>query len=90
MKKRQELYEALRADFPEEAYSADRSRGHVLTSLKAQYITERLNEVFGLGNWSLSGEWQEVDDGVLYLGKLKQTRDVPLILLTRYGRYFAI
>lgn len=71
MSVRDKLYSELKADFPEEAYSADKSRGHVLTSLKAQYISERLTEVFGLGNWKLSGEWKEVDDGVLYLGKLE-------------------
>ena len=42
------LEEKLKADFPEEAYSADNSRGFELTSIKAAYVIERLNEVFGL------------------------------------------
>lgn len=38
---------ALRASFPLEALSADTSRGFELTSIKAAFIVERLNEVFG-------------------------------------------
>ena len=37
----------LRAPFPVEALSADTSRGFELTSIKAAYVVERLNEVFG-------------------------------------------
>jgi hypothetical protein len=42
------LYEQLKASFPQEAYSKDNSRGFELTSLKAAYVTERLNDVFGI------------------------------------------
>lgn len=38
---------ALRASFPPEALSPDNSRGFELTSIKAAYIVERLNEVLG-------------------------------------------
>lgn len=38
----------LSVAFPGEALTEDRSRGFVLTSIKAAYIIERLNEVFGL------------------------------------------
>jgi hypothetical protein len=38
---------SLRAPFPEEALTPDRSRGFELTSIKAAYIIERLNDVFG-------------------------------------------
>jgi hypothetical protein len=38
----------LRVDFPPESMSADTSRGFELTSIKAMYIIERLNDVFGL------------------------------------------
>ena len=38
---------ALRAPFPAEALSADTSRGFELTSIKAAYVVERLNQVFG-------------------------------------------
>jgi hypothetical protein len=41
----------LREPFPQEALSADSSRGFELTSIKAAYIIERLNNVFGFGGW---------------------------------------
>ena len=37
--------------FPQEALTKDMSRGFELTSIKAMYVIERLNDVFGLGNW---------------------------------------
>ena len=43
----QDQIEALRAPFPAEALSADTSRGFELTSIKAAYVIERLNDVFG-------------------------------------------
>jgi hypothetical protein len=43
---------ALKADFPPEALSQDVSRGFALTSIKAAYIVERLNDVFGIFGWS--------------------------------------
>jgi hypothetical protein len=44
----QDQIQALRSPFPPEALSADTSRGFELTSIKAAYVIERLNEVFGL------------------------------------------
>ena len=46
-----ELYDKLTAPFPQEAITADKSRGFVLTSIKAQYVIERLNDVFGTDGW---------------------------------------
>lgn len=43
----QDQIEALRAAFPEEALSSDTSRGFELTSIRAAYVIERLNEVLG-------------------------------------------
>ena len=67
-----DVYANAIADFPAEALSTDSSRGFDLTSVKAQYVRERLNEVFGFMNWSLKGEYREVNDGkgVLYFGQL--------------------
>lgn len=70
MKTLEEAYQELKADFPPEAYSVDDSRGFELTSLKAQYMVERLNEVFGLGGWDLTGNYQETENGVLFFGAL--------------------
>jgi len=44
----QDQIQALKAPFPDEALSPDTSRGFELTSIKAAYVMERLNEVFGL------------------------------------------
>lgn len=70
-----EIYSKLAADFPREAMTADKSRGFALTSIKAQYVTERLNDVLGFMNWTHGGEFQRVDEGVLYLGTLVITVD---------------
>lgn len=66
-----DLFDKLRAPFTKDAYSADTSRGFALTSLKAQYVLERLNEVLGFMNWSHGGEYEVQDDGsVLFKGAL--------------------
>ena len=44
----QDQIQALRSPFPPEALSPDTSRGFELTSIKAAYVIERLNEVFSL------------------------------------------
>jgi hypothetical protein len=43
----QDQIHVLTAPFPEEALRADTSRGFELTSIKAAYVIERLNEAFG-------------------------------------------
>jgi len=65
-----EIYDRLKAEFPKEALSKDTSRGFELTSVKAQYIIERLNEVLGIGGWQLKGEFTDHPNGVLYFGNL--------------------
>lgn len=65
-----DVYQKLAAPFPMEAYSVDSSRGFDLTSLKTQYIIERLNEVIGIMNWTFGGEFQEKENGVVYFGAL--------------------
>ena len=64
------FYKRLIQPFPEEALSTDTSRGFDLTSVKAQYVIERLNEVFGMAGWRLTGEYKEVEGGVLYFAEL--------------------
>jgi len=65
-----DIYKKLIVAFPDEAYSLDSSRGFNLTSIKAQYVVERLNEVVGLDGWSLTGDYTTTDDGVLFFGQL--------------------
>ena len=73
-------YEKCIAAFPDDALSCDSSRGFDLTSVKAQYVNERLNEAFGSMNWNITGEYEQVDKGVLYKGVLTVTD--PLTGLT--------
>lgn len=49
------MRDILKSDFPDEAYSTHDSKKY-LTTLKAIYIVERLNDVFGLGRWNLNSE----------------------------------
>ena len=43
----QEQIQAIKSPFPPEALSKDTSRGFELTSIKAAFVIERLNDVFG-------------------------------------------
>ena len=43
----QDQIQAIKAPFPSEALSSDTSRGFELTSIKAAFVIERLNDVFG-------------------------------------------
>lgn len=70
VKNESSVYEELAAPFPDEAMSKDKSRGFALTSVKAQYVIERLNTVLGVMNWTFGGEFKETEDGVLYMGSL--------------------
>ena len=64
-------YELLKADFPAEAYSVDKSRGFALTSLKAQYLVERLNDVLGIHGWEIRGKFEPTENGgMTYIGEL--------------------
>ena len=68
-------YSELTAEFPTESIKPVPGAAN-LTSIKPQYIIERLNEVVGLGNWqhgatlANSAGYQEVDAGVFYFGTL--------------------
>jgi len=68
----QEVYEKLKAPFPPEALSTDSSRGFNLTSVKAQFVKERLNEVFGPFGWRMKGEYVNPSNqpGIVYRGHL--------------------
>ncbi len=65
------LYKELIKEFPPEAYQLDDSRGFDLTSIKAQYIKERLCEVFTPFGWKIFGEHIEKENGVLFIGKFE-------------------
>lgn len=82
----EEIRKQLKADFPSEAYSQHPTKTY-LTTLKAMYITERLNDVFGLGRWTLEHEViKEAEGQVLIKGKLV-IFDYECILPTQYGSH---
>lgn len=62
-----EVYKKLIADFSDEALSIDSSRGFDLTSIKSQYIVERLNEVFGVEGWKADYTVQLKDETGIYM-----------------------
>ena len=63
------MVKRLREGFPPEAYSQHPTKTF-LTTLKAMYVTERLNEVFGIGRWTIDVEIIErTDDYVLVQGE---------------------
>lgn len=70
-KSMKEIYEKLRAPFDLKCYSVDSSRGFDLTSLKAHYISIRLNEVVGLDGWEFSGHFEEMGEEFVFHGRLK-------------------
>ena len=66
-----ELFEKLREPFPREAHDVDNSRGFPLTSIKAQWIVERLNEVFGIFDWEFVPDFEQTEKGVRCFGVLQ-------------------
>jgi hypothetical protein len=63
------MREQLRAPFPPEAYRQHPTKTF-LTTLKAMYVTERLNDVFGVGRWTIEVEIIErTQDYVLVQGE---------------------
>lgn len=66
------LLEQLKKPFPKSAHSTDSSRGKKtpLTSIRAQWVVERLNDVFGIFGWSFHPEYETVGDFVLCHGVL--------------------
>ena len=81
----EQIREKLRASFPDEAYQ-EHSQKSFLTVLKAMYVIERLNDVFGLGRWNLEHEVINTENGyVLMKGQLKLLDYPDIIVPAQYG-----
>lgn len=67
-----EIYKELSKPFPKEAHSKDLSRGanNPMTSIKAQWIVERLNNVLGFNGWAIDGDIYPSDNGFNFKGYL--------------------
>jgi len=57
----QEMREKLNAPLPDEAVKAHPTKTY-LSSIKAIYVTERLNDVFGVGSWRIKVEEAKVGE----------------------------
>ncbi len=78
------MREDLRNKFPDKAYSQHPTKTF-LTTLKAMYVTERLNDVFGLGRWSIKHKVIErTEDYVLIRGKFISL-DYDVVIPSQYG-----
>lgn len=81
----EQMREKFRAPFPPEAYQAHGSKSF-LTSLKAMYVIERLNDVFGIGRWNLEHEIINSENGyILMKGQLKLLDYPDIIVPAQYG-----
>ena len=75
-----EMYQALKAPLPSEAVKPHPTKSY-LSSIKAIYVTERLNDVFGCGAWQIRTQLvTESDKGMVVV---KVTLEIP-----EYGVYY--
>jgi hypothetical protein len=80
----EELRVKLRAEFPDKAYSAHPTKTF-LTTLKAMYVTERLNDVFGIGRWTIHVEIIErTADYILLQGEF-ESKDYDIVIPKQFG-----
>ena len=80
-----EMRAELRKPLPPEAISQHPTKTF-LSTIKAIYITERLNDVFGIGRWTMRTKVaQETPDYVLMRGKFKLLDYPDLEIPIQYG-----
>lgn len=80
MKTDKELKEQLYAPLPAESIKPHPTKTY-LSSIKAIYVTDRLNEVFGVGKWTIKVD--HVENGDKGMVVVKVTLQVP-----EYGIYY--
>ena len=80
MKKTEELRGELYAPLPSEAVKPHPTKTY-LSSIKAIYVTDRLNEVFGIGKWRTKVECVERSENGMVV--VKVTLEIP-----EYGIYY--
>ena len=74
-----EMKQALLAPLPDEAISQHPTKTF-LSTIKAIYVTERLNDVFGVGSWKIKTDFIEKFDKMVVV---KTTLEIP-----EYGIYY--
>ena len=75
-----EMYTALKKALPAEAVSKHPTKTY-LSSIKAIYVTERLNDVFGCGSWTIRVE--RIENGDKGMIVVKVILEIP-----EYGVYY--
>lgn len=80
LKSSEQLRAELSAPLPAEAIKAHPTKTY-LSSIKAIYVTERLNSVFGIGGWSV--KVNEIERGDKGMVVVKAILEIPL-----YGIYY--
>ena len=70
----QEMIEALKKPLPTEAISQHPTKSY-LSSIKAVFVTERLSDVFGVGNWHVKSE--VIEKGEKGMVVVKVTLSIP-------------
>lgn len=70
----QEMIEALKKPLPVEAISQHPTKPY-LSSIKAVFVTERLSDVFGVGNWHIKSE--VIEKGEKGMIVVKVTLSIP-------------
>ncbi len=79
-----EMRERCRAKFPDKAYKKHPTKTF-LTTLKAMYVTERLNDVFGIGRWTIHTEVIErTNDYILLQGEF-ESMDYDVTVAKQFG-----
>ncbi len=75
MKSESEIKELLLVDLPTEAVKQHPTKTY-LSTIKATYVTERFNDVFGVGAWTIKVEKEHADftTGMIVV---KTTFEVP-------------
>lgn len=68
-----EMQLALREPLPAEAKKKHPTKAY-LTTINSIYVTERLNDVFGIGSWQIKSELQELRDKMIVV---KTTLRIP-------------
>ena len=80
----EKMREQLRKPFPPEAVTQHPTKTF-LSTIKAIYVTERLNDVFGVGRWNLVHKVIMADDSYVLVGGTIRLLDYEALVPYQYG-----
>jgi len=79
-----EIRDKLREPFPPECITQHPTKPY-LSTIKAIYIAERLNDVFGVGGWNLESEVVERTEDYILVGGHIVLKDYDVVTQYQYG-----